>query len=186
LSVALLANLFAYPFVLGLLPFVAKDIYGAGQAGLGVLAASFAFGCLLGSLVLSVSRTPLRPARTMLLAAAAWFLLTLAFGYTESVAAGAFVIALAGFAQSFCMVPLLAVMLRGSGDDIRGRLMGLRMLAVWGLPVGLMLSGPLIAGAGFAATATLYAVTGLLFTLLIAVRWRANLWPDAAKANVRL
>lgn len=71
LSLAFLANLLAYPFVIGLLPFVAKEIYGVGQTGLGTLAASFAIGALTGSMVLGMNRVPLRPARTMLLATTA-------------------------------------------------------------------------------------------------------------------
>ncbi len=34
-AMAFLVNLLAYPFVLGLLPYVAKDVYAIGQAGLG-------------------------------------------------------------------------------------------------------------------------------------------------------
>jgi Na+/melibiose symporter-like transporter len=183
LCLAFLANVLAYPFVLGLLPYVAKEIYGAGQAGLGALAASFAVGSLIGSVALSMNRMPLRPARTMLIAIAAWFCLTIAFAYAGSLTAGAIIVALAGVAQSFCMVPLAAVMLRGSGNEIRGRVMGLRMLAIWGLPVGLMMAGPLIDGAGFTVTATLYGAIGVALTLAIALRWRASLWRLAAPAN---
>src|SRR6185503_18543146 len=40
-AMAFLVNLLAYPFVLGLLPYVAKEVYGAGQTGLGYLVAAF-------------------------------------------------------------------------------------------------------------------------------------------------
>jgi hypothetical protein len=46
-----------------------------------------------------------------------------------------------------------------------------------------MLSGPLIGTLGFAATATLYSVLGLLLTAAIALRWRALLWSHTAPAN---
>jgi len=54
--------------------------------------------------------------------------------------------------------------------------MGMRMLAVYSLPFGLLASGPLIEWLGFAATATLYALFGLACTAAIAVYWRAYLW----------
>jgi hypothetical protein len=55
------------------------------------------------------------------------------------------------------------------------------MMAVYGLPLGLLAAGPLIEGLGYAATATLYAVIGLVFTALIGVYWHAHLWTrDAA------
>jgi len=54
--------------------------------------------------------------------------------------------------------------------------MGVRMLAIYSLPLGLLAAGVLIGLIGFRATASLYAVVGLAFTVLIAVRWRASLW----------
>lgn len=186
LSLAFLVNVLAYPFVLGLLPYVAKEVYGAGQPELGILVASFAVGSLVASLALSMNRMPLRPARAMLIAAGIWFLLTIAFGFSRSMAVGLAVLALAGLVQSLCVTPLAAVMLRVSGDEVRGRVMGVRMLAVWGLPLGLLVSGPLIDSAGFTATATLYGVIGVALTLLIALRWRASLWRVSAVANARL
>jgi hypothetical protein len=63
--------------------------------------------------------------------------------------------------------------------------MGVRMLAVYGLPMGLLLSGPLVQHLGFAVTATSYSVLGLVLTLLIAGRWRDQLWHPGAPANAR-
>jgi hypothetical protein len=50
-SMAFLVNLLAFPFFLGLLPYVARDVYEIGQSGLGYLAAAFATGALAGSLL---------------------------------------------------------------------------------------------------------------------------------------
>ena len=57
---------------------------------------------------------------------------------------------MAGFVQSFCMVPMAVLLLRVADPAFRGRVMGVRMLAVYGLPLGLLLSGPLVEHAGFA------------------------------------
>jgi hypothetical protein len=77
------------------------------------------------------------------------------------------------------------VLLRTSGEKFRGRVMGVRMLAIYTLPIGLLTSGALVEHIGFRATATLFACLGLAVTALIAVRWRAHLWPPEAPANVR-
>jgi MFS family permease len=74
-SIAFLVNFLAYPFFLGLLPYVAKNVYGMEQSGLGWLAGAFAVGALAGSLVVSANRLPLRAARVMLLSSALWFVL---------------------------------------------------------------------------------------------------------------
>jgi hypothetical protein len=64
--------------------------------------------------------------------------------------------------------------------------MGLRMLAVYGLPLGLLLAGGMIAWLGFALAATLLAGFGLVLTFAIALGWRAALLPAAAPANERV
>ena len=137
-SIAFLVNLFAYPFFLGLLPYVAKEVYASGQAGLGYIAAAFALGALAGSLVVGANRLPLRAARAMLAGGAAWFVTILLFGQIQIMAVGLALLFVAGFVQSLCLIPLAAAMLRSSADEMRGRVMGMRQLAVWGLPLGLL------------------------------------------------
>jgi hypothetical protein len=50
---------------------------------------------------------------------------------------------------------------------------------------GLLIAGPLIDHLGYPVTATLYCSIGLGTALLIAVRWRAQLWAADAPANRR-
>lgn len=182
---AFLVNFAAYPLVGSLLAYVARDIYGLDQTGLGWLIASFAGGALLGSIVVSTHGARIRPARTMIACTLAWFAFNLAFSWVEQALLGEAILFAAGLVQSFCMVPMAVILLRVTEPAFRGRVMGVRMLAVYGLPVGLLLSGPLVEHAGFAATGSLYSLLGIGFTLLIAVRWRAQLWHSAAPANVR-
>jgi hypothetical protein len=183
-SIAFLVNLLAFPIFLGLLPYVAKEVYDIGQSGLGYLAAAFATGALTGSITVSASRVPLRAGRVMLWNTAAWFLAILLFGQTRSLPFGLPLLFIAGFVQSFCMLPLAAVMLRASSEAMRGRVMGMRMLAIWGLPLGLVAAGPIIAGLGYTACTVLYGGVGLAATIAIAYRWRRALWHPSAPANV--
>jgi hypothetical protein len=182
-SMAFLVNLLAYPFFLGLLPYVAKDVYAIGQSGLGYLAGAFATGALAGSLVVSANRIPLRAARVMLLSGALWFVAIILFGQIRVVGVGLALLFVTGFVQSFCLTPLAAVMLRRSSEEMRGRVMGMRMLAIWGLPLGLLAAGPVIAGLGFSATTLIYAGLGLAATIAIGYRWRGALWLRSAPAN---
>jgi Na+/melibiose symporter-like transporter len=182
---AFLVNFAAYPLVGSLLAYVARDIYGLGQTGLGWLIASFAGGALLGSIVVSTHGARIRPARTMVVCTVAWFAFNLAFSWVEEALLGEAILFAAGLVQSFCMVPMAVILLRVTEPAFRGRVMGVRMLAVYGLPVGLLLSGPLVEYSGFAVTGSFYSLMGIGFTLLIAVRWRAQLWHASAPANAR-
>lgn len=182
-SIAFLVNMLAFPFTLGLLPYIAKEVFAIGQAGLGTLAAAFAGGALAGSILVGANRLPLRAGRTMLAGSAAWFVALLAFGQTRDLATGLVLLFAAGLVQSFCLTPLAAVMLRVSSPDMRGRVMGMRMLAIWGLPLGLIISGPVIAALGYGTMNMLYCALGLVLTAAIAWRWRSDLWPRSVAAN---
>jgi predicted MFS family arabinose efflux permease len=83
-GITFLVNLLAYPFVLGLLPYAAKEVYEVGQSGLGYLAAAFALGALAGSLIIGASTLRLRAGRVMLWSAAAWFVAIALFGLNRS------------------------------------------------------------------------------------------------------
>jgi len=183
---AFLVNLLAFPIFLGLLPYVARDVYAIGQSGLGYLAAAFATGALAGSLLVSASRLRLQAGRVMLLNAAAWFAAILLFGQTRSMGVGLALLVVAGFVQSFCLTPLAAVMLRSASEAMRGRVMGLRMLAIWGLPLGLLAAGPIIERFGYSATTLLYSGLGLAATGAIGYGWRRVLWHRSAAANSNL
>ncbi len=183
MSVAFIVNFFSYPFVLGLLPYIAREIYGVDQFSLGVLGASFSAGALIGSTLLGSNRISLGAGRSMLIFACVWFVLTFAFGRVTSMAGGVAILALVGLAQSLCITPLAAVMLRGAHEEFLSRVMGMRILAIMGLPLGLLVSGPVIDAIGFTATSTVYSIAGLCITVFVAVRWRAVLWSKSAKAN---
>jgi len=176
LSIAFLVNLLAFPFFLGLLPYLARDFYEIGQSGLGFLAAAFACGALAGSLMVSIGRVPRHAGRVMLWSAAAWFAAILLLGQTRSMDLGLALLFASGFVQSFCLTPLACVLLRSASAEMRGRVMGIRMLAIWGLPLGLLAAGPFIAHLGYSATTLIYAGFGLAATVAIGYRWRHALW----------
>jgi Na+/melibiose symporter-like transporter len=173
---AFLFNLTAFPITNGLLPYVAREIYHVDQTGLGYLVASLSFGALIGSLALTRSGAEARLPRLMIVSALIWQTLLLGFAQMQSMSGGILVLMLAGVTQSLAMVCHAVILLRASGQRLRGRIMGVRMLAVYGLPFGLLVAGALIERIGFRATATIYAVLGFVLTALVAVRWRAFLW----------
>lgn len=181
---AFLVNMTAFPFTSGLLPYIAREVYHVDETGLGWLIASFAFGSLLGSIAVSVGSRAVRPARMMIVFAVAWYAMLLVFVNMPNPTTGSLALILAGFAQNLSLVPMAVMLLHGAAE-FRGRVMGMRMLAIYGLPLGLLAAGALIDRIGFIPTATLYCSIGIVLTLLIAVRWRAWLWPLNAAANAR-
>ena len=164
------------------LPIFAREIYRTNQTGLGYLSASFAVGSLVGSILLSVIGG-IRVARLMIAAAVMWYAALLVFAQIQTVPAAIVCLVLAGFAQSLAMISIAVILMRTASAHFRGRVMGVRMLAIYSLPFGLLAAGSLIDGIGFAATATFYAIAGLALMLAIVLHWRADLWHLHAPAN---
>ena len=173
---AFLVNLTAYPASNGLLPYAARSVFKVDATGLAWLVASFSVGSLLSSLGIVLTGGSRHPARSTLVYTVAWYVLVLAFSHLRSMEAGMLTLLAAGFAQSLAMVSMTAYLIAAAGDRFRGRVLGVRMLAVYGLPVGLMIAGALIERIGYALTLSAFATAGLVFTLVIGITWRASLW----------
>ena len=182
--IAFLANLTAYPLSNGLLPYIARDIYGTNQTGLGYLSASFAVGSLVGSIALSLVGG-IRVARLMIGATVIWYATLLVFAQMQTLPAAIACLMLAGFSQSLTMISIAVILMRTASEHFRGRVMGVRMLVIYGLPLGLLAAGSLIDEIGFAATGTLYAAAGLALMLAIVLHWRGDLWHLDAPANAK-
>jgi Na+/melibiose symporter-like transporter len=182
---AVLVNLTAFPLTGGLLPYVARSVYHIDETGLGTLVASFALGSLIGSIVVSLAGRMLRPARMMVVFALAWYAFLLVFATMPEPGSGRIALMLAGAAQALSLVPMSVLLLHSAGERYRGRVMGVRTLAIYGVPPGLLVAGALVDWIGFVATVSLHCVVGSALTALIALRWRADLWPASAPANAR-
>ena len=184
MALAALVNLCAFPLSGGLMPYIARDVFGLDQQGLGWLVASWASGALLGSLAMGAFGSRLPPGRTMLVTCALWYLSLLGLALPIGVGTAMALYLLAGLVQSQSMLALSVILLRTSEERFRGRVMGVRMLAIYTLPIGLLAAGALIPLIGFAALAALYIGLGLLALAVLAWVWRVELWARHARANV--
>ncbi|MCZ6888552.1 MAG: MFS transporter [Gammaproteobacteria bacterium] len=173
---AFLVNLTAFPLSHGLLPHIAKDIYGTDENGLAHLMAAYAMGAMVGSIGLAWSGRSKHASRIVVVFIFVWYAVLLVFAQADSKSSGLLLLPLVGFAQSLSMISMSVTLLIATLPEIRGRVMGVRMLAVYGLPIGLVVAGALVEQVGFPIQATLYAGLGLLMTAAIVYRWRDALW----------
>jgi MFS family permease len=180
--IAFLTNLTAYPFTNGLLPYIAREIYGGNQAVLGYLSAAFAVGSLTGSVILSLVASR-GVGKLMLYTAAVWYLMLLIFSQMQIIPVAMACLTLAGIVQSMSMIAIAVILMQSAGERFRGRVMGVRMLTIYGLPIGLMAAGSLIDAIGFSATVTLYVGVGLAALMAIALHWRASAQRAQAQAQ---
>jgi len=184
LWIAFLVNLTAFPFVTGLMPFVAKVVYGTDQTGLSYLVASFAGGALVGSIALSVTRDRMRAEHLMIGSIVIWYALLMVYAQLRVMGVGLACLAMTGFVQSVGMIAIAVILMRKAAPQFRGRVMGARMLAIYGHPLGMLIAGALVERIGFTITATGYGLVGLALLFLIVMHWRADIVQPAAQTPV--
>ena len=112
----------------------------------------------------------------MLVNTVIWYALLLAFGHVPGMKAAVPTLLVAGVVQSMAMISMTGTLLAVAGERFRARVMGVRMLVVYGMTVGLIGSGALIERVGYSMTISIFCGVGLLFTLLIGIRWRDSMW----------
>ena len=94
----------------------------------------------------------------MIAATVMWYATLLVFVQMQTMPAAIACLMLAGFSQSLTMISIAVILMRTASEHFRGRVMGVRMLAIYSLPLGLLAAGSLIGEIGFAATG--YALRG--------------------------
>jgi len=173
---AFLINLSAFPFTTGLLPFVARSVYGVDETGLGTIMAGYASGAFVGSMAMAVTGGARSPVTFMFANVLLWYALLAVFATLDTIALGFPLIVVIGVVQALAMLSMTGMILGTAEADLRGRVMGVRMLAVYGLSLGLPVAGGLIKWVGYEATVWLYAAVGIGATIAIALKWRRALW----------
>ena len=172
LLLAFLVNLSGFPLNNGLLPVYAKDILDVGAVGLGQLLGAYSVGSMVGSVTIAAMPRLRRPGVIMTLAGIGWHASILALAMIAWFGPAMGVLALAGLAQSFTMVTMAMLLLSVTSPEIRGRVMGLRSLAVYGLPLGLLASGFLAEILGVPLALVANGLVGIVFGVAIAVTIR--------------
>ena len=74
------------------------------------------------------------------------------------------------------MISMSVTLLNMVASEFRGRILGVRMLAVYGLPVGLLIAGAVMETIGYASLITMFCIIGILGVGYIGFSYRKLLW----------
>lgn len=168
LFLAGLVNFVSFPLQFNLLPVFARDVFSVGAAGLGGLGAALGVGALLGSTLMITIGTRFPAGLLMLLGTGVWSLFQVAFALTPNYYVGFIILMLTGIAQAMSLTNMAIMLLSTSTSDMRGRIMGLRSLAVAPLFLGSLLSGAAAEEFGAPLTTIICALIGIAGTLGVA------------------
>ena len=176
ICLAFLANLTAFPITHGLMPFIAKDILSLDENGLGQLLAAFSFGAVSGALILAATPSQNYSSRLMLINLVMWYLILAVFSFVTIKLDALVVLFFVGVAHSLAMTSMSVALLAFTNEMVRGRVMGVRVLAIYGVPLGLLASGFLIEYFGYNIFMSIYMIIGIALTIIIGIKWRRELW----------
>ena len=176
ICLAFLANLTAFPITHGLMPFIAKDILSLDENGLGQLLAAFSFGAVSGALILAATPSQKHSSRLMLINLVMWYLILAVFSFVTIKLDALVVLFFVGVAHSLAMTSMSVALLAFTNEMVRGRVMGVRVLAIYGVPLGLLASGFLIEYFGYNIFMAIYIIIGIALTVIIGIKWRREIW----------
>ena len=176
ICLAFLANLTAFPITHGLMPFIAKDILSLDENGLGQLLAAFSFGAVSGALILAATPSQKYSSRLMLINLVMWYLILAVFSFVTIKLDALVVLFFVGVAHSLAMTSMSVALLAFTNEMVRGRVMGVRVLAIYGVPLGLLASGFLIEYFGYNIFMAIYIIIGIALTVIIGIKWRREIW----------
>ena len=164
-----------YPFVIGLLPVYAAEVYHVGPTGLGVLLSTSGIGMVVGT-VFVASLGNVRRKGMMIVCSVAISIVTMsAFSLAPWFIAGLLIL----MAMS-TMQPLLLAGTQGTiqmivPDELRGRISGLSMTTWGAFPIGSVLAGVLAETLGV-QMATLIGAGILAVCLIVLLRVFKFMW----------
>jgi hypothetical protein len=172
---AFLINLAAFPLTHGMMPVFARDVLHTGPVGLAALTSAVATGAFVGSFGLAAKGGFTKPGVVAVLAVVGWCTSILVFTQSSWMAVSLVILLASGVSQSISLVSIDSLLLRLVPAELRGRIMGVRSMAVYGLPIGLLAIGAMADLMGAPRAIAIMSAGGAVLTLVIA-SWLRELW----------
>ncbi len=169
LLLAVVINFTGWPLHTSLMPIFARDVLGTDSAGLGILMSTFGIGALIGSSVLASVRNLKSAGRLFILSVIAWHATMLAFSASSSFYLSLSILLLTGMAFSSTQVMMLTVILRTTLPEFRGRVLGLRSMAIYAYTFGSLNSGAIAGGWGAPLAASINGAIGIVLVGALAL-----------------
>jgi predicted MFS family arabinose efflux permease len=169
LLLAVIVESSGWTFHTTLMPMFARDVLGRDSVGLGLLLFAFGIGAVAGSLGLAMFHNQRHVGKLMIGAVVLWHSSILVFSASDSFywSMAILVVTGAGFAST--RVFILSALLRTSESEYRGRIMGLRSLAIYAFALGSMTSGAMAGLWGAPRAANVVGIMGIALVLGLAL-----------------
>ena len=162
-----LANLILFTLPQAYLPFIIKDIVKGNASDLAMFNAFLALGALAGSLLLATKNLSNNPGKLIFISLFLWHCIMLATSIVENKLLLSLILFLYGIAGSISMISMAVLILSIAQKNMIGRIIGIRQLAIFTLPIGLIISGYLIDIIGIVISLQVVTISALILTLIL-------------------
>ena len=166
LLVAVLINVTGFTFHQTLLPMFANVVIESNATKASLLMMVFALGAFSGSLIISTFSRNQRQGLMLIIAVIVWHSMMILFSIITTFEIWLIILMVAGFAWATTLIKIQSLLLGQSDPSYRGRIQGLRTLAIYPHALGSLFSGWM---AGEIGVASAVAINGVLGIFLIAI-----------------
>jgi MFS family permease len=161
--IAVFANLFGFPLTNTLLPIFVRDVLHVGADGLGWLMSASSAGAFLAVAYLALKDSQ-HKGRLLCYSSIGWGISLLLLSLVRTFALSSIFLFAVGTTNSVSMVMVSTLLMMLAVEHMRGRVMGVRMLAVFPLSLGNLIAGILANAIGVSAT---ISIQGILFIISV-------------------
>ena len=167
---AALANLILFTLPGAYLPFIIKDILNGNASDLALFNSYTAIGALFGSIIMSTKNISNNPGKLIFVSLIFWHCTMLVTSIINNKIILGIILFAYGTAGSISMISMAVLILSISKKQMIGRIIGVRQLAIFTLPIGLIISGYLIDIIGIIISIQVVASIGIILTLILAYK----------------
>lgn len=168
LLVAVIFNITGFSFHTTLVPIFAKDVLYRDSVGLGILISSFGIGGLVGSMVWASIPNLRHIGLLCILAVMGWHSTMILFAASTNFYFSVGILVVTGMLFSSSLVLVLTVLMKTGRPEFRGRLMGLRTLAIYAHAFGSLAAGAVAGVLGAPVAAVLSGAFGIVMMIVLA------------------
>ena len=169
LVVAVIINITGFSFHTTLMPIFARDVLDRDSVGLGLLISFFGIGALVGSMIWASIPNLRHTGLLCILAVVGWHGTMIVFATSTNFYLSLGILMVTGMMFSSTLVLILTVLMKTAQPEFRGRIMGLRTLAIYAHGFGSLGAGAVAGVLGAPATAAISGVIGIIMVIILAL-----------------
>ena len=164
LALAVIINLTAFPTYFGLISVLAKSTFQTSAANLGFMLGTYSLGAVIGSVFIGSFKKESSLGKILVIGTAIWHIGIIGLSQVTSLNITWPILFITGLGQSLCVVTMASMLISFTPGNMLGRIIGLRQLAVYALPMGLPIAGVM---AELMSVQVALAVDGIFGTILL-------------------